>query len=402
MEEIPFGAPAIPADFWHVENLQMLLDFIFVAGMTLTGLMVFFILKTRKAFSARLPALFFASGFFFALYYYAFIHRSGTLAGIAILFGNGMGFLLGPTLYFFVKSLSRKKRQVGRAYLKQLIPFFMYWAFVSIPLALSLLIRGWFTNYSQFLADNADYTNLLENGFFLTYIYFARKETEETKEKIKKGFSNLDNKDLSWCKTLITGIGIIVLADSVLSIYELVYPPLEIIWNPGIIIAIMLIAFFAVLGYKGTMQGKILLPDFLLQLDNDGNRPDSDSLFSKIEAEGLKQKLLEIMEIEKPHLNEGLTLGELAKRISLTEKRLSDLLNRHLDTTFYDFVNDYRLETFKEKLTDPSFSNFTLLALAFESGFKSKTSFNRVFKQKTGMSPSEYRKKAILQERVSV
>lgn len=400
MEEIPFGAPAIPADFWQMENLQMILDFILVAGMTLTALMVFFILKTRTTFSTRLPALFFASGFFFALYYYAFMHRSATLAGLAILFGNGMGFLLGPTLYFFVKSISRKRRQVGGAYLKQLIPFFTFWAIVSLPLALSLLIRGWFTNYSQFLADHADYTNLIENVFFLTYIYFARKETHKTEEKIKTGFSNLDNKDLSWCKTLISGIGIIVLADCLLSLYELIYPPVEIMWNPGMAIAITLVLFLAMLGYKGTMQSEILLPRFLTNKDEEENRPDSDSLFSENEAEGLKHKLLEIMETEKPHLNESLTLGELARRINLTDKRLSDLLNRHLNTNFYDFVNEYRIETFKDKLIDPSFSNFTLLALAFEAGFKSKTSFNRVFKQKTGMSPSEYRKKATTQKQV--
>ena len=58
--------------------------------------------------------------------------------------------------------------------------------------------------------------------------------------------------------------------------------------------------------------------------------------------------------------------------------------------SFYDLINDYRVETVKQKMRSSESRQFTLLALAFDSGFKSKTSFNRVFKQKTGMSPSQY------------
>jgi len=98
------------------------------------------------------------------------------------------------------------------------------------------------------------------------------------------------------------------------------------------------------------------------------------------------------MEEEQPYLDESLTLSDLASKIDLTDKRLSELLNKHLDTNFYDFVNGYRVEAFKQMVVDGSYAHLTLLALAYESGFKSKTSFNRVFKQRTGMSPSEYKK----------
>jgi AraC-like DNA-binding protein len=395
MEEIAFGPHEIHFDFWRMQNFQMIVNFILVAGMTLAGLMVFFILKTRKTFSGRLPALFFASGFFFALYYYAFMHRSAVIAGVAILFGHGMGFLLGPSLLFFVRSLKEEKEKIIKPYLIQLIPYFVHWILISLPLAVSLILPTSFQAYGQFLADIADWTNLAENVFLMAYTYLAYREVIQTESLVKQAVSNLGAQDLSWCKTLLYGIAIIVLADSCLSVYELIYPPVELIWNPGMIIAILLIGFFALLGYKGTVQAKILLPDFLLQKEEEvARKPASitDSLFNEKQAKELEQSLLSVMAEEKPYLDESLTLSDLASKINLTDKRLSELLNKHLDTNFYDFVNGYRIIAFKEKVADNSYAHLTLLALAYESGFKSKTSFNRVFKQRTGLSPSAYKK----------
>jgi AraC-like DNA-binding protein len=85
-------------------------------------------------------------------------------------------------------------------------------------------------------------------------------------------------------------------------------------------------------------------------------------------------------------------LNKLAKHIPTTDKKLSLLLNQYMNTTFYDFVNAYRVQSVKEKLASVDFDNLTLLGIAYESGFKSKTSFNRIFKKETGFSPSEYKK----------
>lgn len=395
MEEIAFGPHEIRFDFWRMENFQMIVNFILVAGMTLAGLMVFFILKTRKTFSGKLPALFFASGFFFALYYYAFLHRAAVLAGIAIIFGHGLGFLLGPTLLFFVRSLKEQKEKIIRSYMLQLVPYFVHWIFISLPLGISLIYSDWFESYGQFLADIADWTNLIENGFLITYTYLAYREVIKTQSQVKETLSSINHEDLSWCKTLLYGIALIVFIDSCLSVYELIYPPVVVVWNPGLVIAILLIGFFAVLGYKGTVQAKILLPDFLLQRDevtSSASTSGADSLFSENQAKELKEQLLSVMTNEQPYLDENLTLSNLSSRINLTDKRLSELLNKHLETNFYDFINHYRVEAFKKMVIDEEYAHLTFLALAYESGFKSKTSFNRVFKQRTGLSPSEYKK----------
>ena len=67
-------------------------------------------------------------------------------------------------------------------------------------------------------------------------------------------------------------------------------------------------------------------------------------------------------------------------------------INEQLGKNFYDFINAYRVEAFKAKLQDPKFAAYSILGVALESGFKSKSSFNAIFKKVTGMTPSQYKK----------
>jgi AraC-like DNA-binding protein len=98
------------------------------------------------------------------------------------------------------------------------------------------------------------------------------------------------------------------------------------------------------------------------------------------------------METEKPHLNENLTLGELANNLEILPNNLSRLINEEFGKNFHEFVNAYRIDEVKKSLADPKFAHYSLLGIAFECGFNSKSTFNSVFKQLTGKTPSAYRK----------
>jgi AraC-like DNA-binding protein len=104
----------------------------------------------------------------------------------------------------------------------------------------------------------------------------------------------------------------------------------------------------------------------------------------------LAGKIEEIMKESKPYLNPKLTLNDLAAQLNVSPHVMSKTLNDSFQKNFFDFINTYRTETFKEKLDDPKFQNYTFLAVAFEAGFNSKSAFNRSFKRVTGQSPSEY------------
>jgi AraC-like DNA-binding protein len=104
----------------------------------------------------------------------------------------------------------------------------------------------------------------------------------------------------------------------------------------------------------------------------------------------INEKLLEIMEREKPYLNPDLTLPELAKKLNVSRNQLSNVINQIHKVNFFQFVNRYRVKEIQRLMKDPANRNMKLLSLAFDSGFNSKASFNRIFKQITGMTPSEY------------
>jgi AraC-like DNA-binding protein len=111
-----------------------------------------------------------------------------------------------------------------------------------------------------------------------------------------------------------------------------------------------------------------------------------------VEAQNYLNNLLQIMEADKPYLNSDLTLQELAGKLSISTHNLSEIINTRLNRNFYDFINGYRVEEVKRRLADTESEKYSLLAIAFDSGFNSKSAFNTIFKKHTNTTPSQYRK----------
>ena len=108
------------------------------------------------------------------------------------------------------------------------------------------------------------------------------------------------------------------------------------------------------------------------------------------EADKHIKELLLLMESERIYLNPLLKVDDVASSISISEKALSNLLNQHMGKGFNDFINEYRINAVKTMLTDPRYNNFTIAAIAFDCGFNSVATFQRVFKQFTGTTPSKF------------
>lgn len=98
------------------------------------------------------------------------------------------------------------------------------------------------------------------------------------------------------------------------------------------------------------------------------------------------------MELHKPYVKSGISLQELAIQVEIPMKRLSYLINTHLHQNFMGFINSYRIELAKQRLTFPKDPKETILEVMYEVGFHSKSSFNTLFKEKTGKTPSEFKR----------
>jgi len=170
-------------------------------------------------------------------------------------------------------------------------------------------------------------------------------------------------------------------------------------WMPqDQIITLALIIFVIYLSYYGTQQSQILLPDYLdyKKIPSPKKLPKTPThhLANSNEEEiiQLKNRLHEVLHKQRPYKDENLNLNSLANLLPTTDRKLSALLNHYMNTSFYDLINSYRVQEVKEKMTQSNYEKYTLLAIAFEAGFNSKTSFNRIFKKETGVSPSTYKK----------
>jgi AraC-like DNA-binding protein len=107
-------------------------------------------------------------------------------------------------------------------------------------------------------------------------------------------------------------------------------------------------------------------------------------------------RLEKVIEVEKVFTENELSLAELSKKINIQPYQLSELISRVYGESFFDFINRNRIKEIKSRLDDPASDSYSLLGIAMDCGFNSKSSFNTAFKKFTGITPSEYRKQNLV------
>ncbi|GEO19712.1 hypothetical protein CQA01_02460 [Cyclobacterium qasimii] len=133
--------------------------------------------------------------------------------------------------------------------------------------------------------------------------------------------------------------------------------------------------------------------DVIYPKSNDVQSKGAKKALLDEEATGTyKNRLLALFDAEKPYLDSDLSLRSLANHLEMHPNQLSWLLNESIGKNFNEFVNHYRVEAFKEIANDPKNSHLSLIGLAYDSGFNSKTVFNTYFKKETGLTPKQFLK----------
>ena len=128
--------------------------------------------------------------------------------------------------------------------------------------------------------------------------------------------------------------------------------------------------------------------------------PDLE-ITKKYEKSGLKRAeadnyfiaLEKYMREEKPYLDPEMTISDLSIKLGIQRHYLTQIINERLQKNFFMYVNEYRVREAKKMMDDEKLKDYTLLRIAYESGFNSKSGFNTIFKRLTGYTPSEYKKK---------
>lgn len=225
-------------------------------------------------------------------------------------------------------------------------------------------------------------------------------------QSLRSLFSSIEDIKLEWLRniTLITtGCWLIFALENTLMMAGINLSNFDL---SSVLVAVAVYA----MGYLGFFKSEILVQpaaaDSIRQAaDFDeaeaaGGRPAAKrggkyekSGLSPEKAEAYVASLRGIMETEQLYADSALTLNQLAERLDISPHNLSEIINTRLGQNFFDFVNGYRLEAVKRDLADPQKAHFTILALALDAGFNSKTAFNGIFKKHTGMTPSDFRRR---------
>ena len=160
-----------------------------------------------------------------------------------------------------------------------------------------------------------------------------------------------------------------------------------------LILLITSISIYAI-GYAAISNPEIFkaIPEFDLQSFELNKEKHVNSSKNSTRFPELKDQLLQYMDANKPYLKSDLKISELADSLAIPYYQLSQLINDEFLVNFYDFINKYRVEEAKKLLIEDD-RNFKILAIAYEVGFNSKATFNRVFKKFTNLTPSEFKEK---------
>ncbi|WP_297098946.1 AraC family transcriptional regulator [uncultured Draconibacterium sp.] len=150
--------------------------------------------------------------------------------------------------------------------------------------------------------------------------------------------------------------------------------------------------FVILIGYFGLKQKIIFGSEYEQQaISIEGKIKYSGSTLKEDEAVKYIKQLNQYIQLEKPYLNPGLTLTQLASDLNISPHHLSQIINEHFNMNFFEYTNQFRVEEVKSRINNPKFESFSLLGIALDSGFNSKSAFNRIFKKYTNQTPSQYR-----------
>ncbi|GAB5522905.1 MAG: hypothetical protein Roseis2KO_07770 [Roseivirga sp.] len=273
------------------------------------------------------------------------------------------GFAYGPLLYFYTLHLAFKDFKLKRGHLLHALPFFV-------------ILSGGLADLGLCRFGSLLYVSLI------AYVSLSVRHILSYRLLVKNTHSTIDRINLSWIQWTMIIFTVILLTD----IYTHFYNELEPI--PGVsVVSVSLLILINGMFYKGLKQ-----PQIFEGISQQG----APEAIAKSEAEdhdfhSEAERIQDYFQEHKPYTDADLTLAQLAEALSMPARRLSEVINRHFRQNFMDFINSYRIDYARELLANPRDPKETIMEVMYDVGFNSKSSFNTIFKQKTGKTPSEYK-----------
>ncbi|MFT5823307.1 MAG: AraC-like DNA-binding protein [Crocinitomix sp.] len=309
--------------------------------------------------------------------------------------------LEGAFVFIYVSIITSKVQRLQWRYLIPISPYIIFTAFIMLaahrteasPIDLVCTLKNEPTSIFFWAGVFRIYLGPI---YLISSLFLLKKH----KKNIGRNFSYTEKIDLKWLNYVVgimSLVWIIAIIANVLSEY------VEFIGyrtSDDIIFSSLTIAIFFY-GFFGITQQVIYSAPVIESPSSKPEKPKKttanqyqNSGLKKEDSENYLQQLLQYMDEEAPYLEAKLSLKDVATALEISPNHLSQVINENLNKNFFDFVNEYRVDFVKDKMKDRANENYTLLALAFDSGFNSKSTFNLIFKKHTGQTPTQFMKAA--------
>ena len=296
-------------------------------------------------------------------------------------------FTLGPCCYLYALAMTQLHFRFRPAYFWHLLP-----VLVALCCLLPFKVQAPARQLAQFTAWNSNrqptpfWIFYLPKVFLLGYLLATYQLIDRHQKTIREILSDVAQKDLRWLKRwlfILLGLS----ASWVLINVNLIVDPL---------FGLIHLAYSYWLGYyvinQKAIYARLTTALSLDTLDEPATNRYRNSTLTEAEKADWMAQISDWMDSQKPYLNKELTLTALAEQLHLPPTKLSQLLNEGFSENFYTFINRYRIEESKRLLLDSRFAHYTILGVAFEAGFNTKSTFNKTFREVVGQSPSDYQK----------
>ncbi|HYG03951.1 MAG TPA: helix-turn-helix domain-containing protein [Chryseosolibacter sp.] len=306
----------------------------------------------------------------------------------------------GPFLFLYTRALTGRHVRTRHMLIHLLLPFACYVylvSFISRPASEKIFVyENGGIGYEAFLFFRA--ISIPVSG--IVYILLSLYTLRQHHRAIVEEFSSVNKINLGWLRNLIIGLSLIWI--------------LVLIGNDDWIFSATVVFTFFV-GFFGIRQGVIFnnhlsiaetIDEKTTVSKDDQPEPTAfetpkyqKSGLTEARAETLHHQLISLMAAKKLYRNSEFSLTDLADHLNIPANHISQVINEREGKNFYDYVNSLRIQEFMENVRQPESRKITLFALAQQSGFNSKSSFNRYFKKITGQLPSEYVKDFLITEK---
>jgi AraC-like DNA-binding protein len=377
---------------------------IFIIGITIAFLLEFLLIsKKGKGKADKILAVWM---FFVGLHLFLFyLQYSGLFINYPVTAGVILPLPLvhGPFLYLYVSALTDQSPGKGLIqYVHFAPPLLMYMYLIHFFLLPSgekiAIMKSGGEGYETF--NSLKSILIILSG--IGYVTASQILLHRHKRNIRDQFSNIEKINLNWLQYIVVGIGIIWAVVIFATFFYVDYFKIYKI-NTELFVFTAVTLFVCFLGLFGLKQTNIFVvqknqpiisQEMQISVSSEKKEPEkyAKSGLKDPDADLLHLKLKEYMKLEKPYLDSDLSLSKLGECFGVHSNYLSQVINEKENMNFYDYVNRYRIDEFKRMASEPKKKNFTILALAFECGFNSKSAFNNCFKKLTSQTPSEFMK----------